>query len=603
MVPKTGFASSPPFVEARRGLAGPRVLVLYQLTLTSCREKKNMDIERSSPMAECALCRGHEPRNELVRGTSLWACRRCVERGLVETLRGAGEMTEGQALLSAYSKCSYCGRATPPRSLHEGHAAEEPAAICILCLGSAYRLVTDTNALNERRRLNFSKSEDPDAASLVADHFDDLGPAEIATSSRTFASYLRPDLQTVLDRLMEARGARCVGLHTSYNFETISYASINRTGREGVRVAPLQYEDVDIAADEPVRCVRSALWLVPDDATPHAVLLTRAHTHGRSEGWHVEVAVPVGRAGQELTQAYFRELEESVRISASYRGKILSLECEPHYGGMAGGSIVVHRLPPVARGDVILPDSTLSLLERNVFRFFEQRARLLELGLPVKKGLLFYGPPGTGKTHTIRYLAGALPEHTTLLITAEQVASIGEYTALARLLSPAIVVIEDVDLIARDRTTLETPLQESLLNRLLNEMDGLRENAEVLFVLTTNRPETLEAALAGRPGRIDQAVEFPLPDDRGRMRLVDLYRRDLLISESVKELVVRRTDGVSAAFIKELMRRSAQSAVQRDGQGKEATREDVEGAIQEMLFDGGRLNAALLGAGASVSGV
>jgi cell division protease FtsH len=55
--------------------------------------------------------------------------------------------------------------------------------------------------------------------------------------------------------------------------------------------------------------------------------------------------------------------------------------------------------------------------------------------LPVKKGLLFYGPPGTGKTHTIRYLAGALRGHTTLLITAEQVALIEEYMTLARLLS------------------------------------------------------------------------------------------------------------------------------------------------------------------------
>jgi len=61
-----------------------------------------------------------------------------------------------------------------------------------------------------------------------------------------------------------------------------------------------------------------------------------------------------------------------------------------------------------------------------------------------KKGLLFYGPPGTGKTHTIRYLS-RIPEHTTLLVTAEQVTLVAEYMALARLLSPTIVVIEDVD--------------------------------------------------------------------------------------------------------------------------------------------------------------
>ena len=57
---------------------------------------------------------------------------------------------------------------------------------------------------------------------------------------------------------------------------------------------------------------------------------------------------------------------------------------------------------------------------------------------------------------------------------------------------------------------------EVMLNRLLNELDGLRERADVFFILTTNRPDTLEPALASRPGRIDQAIEFPLPDERLR---------------------------------------------------------------------------------------
>src|SRR4051812_32840971 len=129
--------------------------------------------------------------------------------------------------------------------------------------------------------------------------------------------------------------------------------------------------------------------------------------------------------------------------------------------------------------------------------------------MATKKGLLFYGPPGTGKTHTLHYLAGALEGTTTLLISAEQVGLLGEYMALARLLQPSLVVIEDADLIARDRTAMNSACEELLLNKLLNEMDGLREDADILFVLTTNRPEALEAALAARPGRVDQAIEFP----------------------------------------------------------------------------------------------
>jgi ATP-dependent 26S proteasome regulatory subunit len=94
----------------------------------------------------------------------------------------------------------------------------------------------------------------------------------------------------------------------------------------------------------------------------------------------------------------------------------------------------VHRLHKVSREDVILPQKTMDLLDRNVGKFVSARDRIKSLGFSAKKGLLFYGPPGTGKTHTIHYLASQLPEHTTLLITAEQVAFIGEYFRLARFL-------------------------------------------------------------------------------------------------------------------------------------------------------------------------
>jgi ATP-dependent 26S proteasome regulatory subunit len=169
-----------------------------------------------------------------------------------------------------------------------------------------------------------------------------------------------------------------------------------------------------------------------------------------------------------------------------------------------------------------------------------RRPKLLKLGLPIKKGLLFYGPPGTGKTHTMHYLASQLPNHTTLLATSEQVALLDHYFQLARFLQPAMIVIEDVDLIARRREEMYGPCDESLLNKWLNEMDGLREDAAMLFVLTTNRPEHLEVALASRPGRIDQAIEFPLPDDRGRRQLIRLYACGLSLSDEIVDALVKK---------------------------------------------------------------
>jgi ATP-dependent 26S proteasome regulatory subunit len=214
---------------------------------------------------------------------------------------------------------------------------------------------------------------------------------------------------------------------------------------------------------------------------------------------------------------------------------------------------------------------------------------------------LFYGPPGTGKTHTIHYLAAQLPEHTTLLITAEQVGLLGEYFRLARFLQPSMVIIEDVDLIAREREQMHNPGQESLLNKLLNEMDGLREDADVLVILTTNRPDHLEPALASRPGRIDQAIEFPLPDETGRSKLVKLYSKGLQVPEELLSLIVRRTKGASAAFIKELMRRSAQFHIESEA-GQTLSQPAVDAAIEEMVFTGGALNLKLLGGAGSELG-
>src|SRR4029077_8854478 len=153
----------------------------------------------------------------------------------------------------------------------------------------------------------------------------------------------------------------------------------------------------------------------------------------------------------------------------TYRGRVISLESNHEYSGR-GGAVKVHRRHRGCREEVILPEKTLSLLDRNVSSFIRARDHIKSLGLSAKKGLLFYGPPGTGKTHTIHYLASQLPGHTTLLITAEQVGLLDEYFRLARFLQPSMVIVEDVDLIARAREQMGRAGDAGLPNKLLREM-------------------------------------------------------------------------------------------------------------------------------------
>jgi ATPase family associated with various cellular activities (AAA) len=398
---------------------------------------------------------------------------------------------------------------------------------------------------------------------------------------------MRADVQAAVDRLFSASPIRFFGIHERQRYETLTIAAPSLYAGSAHGIAPAQYHDVDIGESEPVKCLHNGLWLRTADDLRYAVLLSAHREHSEEAGIRIEIAVPGGMTGAEFVKGCFSELENAVGTAQAYRGKVLSFDADANYRGRSRG-LMVHKLPPVHRDNVILPEATLKLLDRNVLNFVDGRAQLRRLGQSTRKGILLYGPPGTGKTHTIRYLASNLPGHTTLIITAAQVGLLGQYMSLARLLQPAMVVIEDVDLSARNREAMG-PCEESMLNKLLNDMDGLMEDADILFIFTTNRPEQVEGALANRPGRIDQAIEIPLPDDFNRKKLVELYGKGLPLGDIVVNEAARRTKGVSAAFIKELMRRVAQASIGRDG-GTTVQSADLGEALDEMLFASGKFN-------------
>ncbi|MDP3214916.1 MAG: ATP-binding protein [Deltaproteobacteria bacterium] len=216
---------------------------------------------------------------------------------------------------------------------------------------------------------------------------------------------------------------------------------------------------------------------------------------------------------------------------------------------------------------------------------------------------MLYGPPGTGKTFSAMFLASQMPDRTVLMVTGRAVGLIEQVAVMARQLAPSTVVFEDVDLIAEDRRTTQNASATPVMFELLNAMDGLAEDADVLFVLTTNRPEVLEPALAARPGRVDQAIEIPLPDEDCRDRLISRYGEGMRLALTDRAAVIARTKGTSAAFIKELLRRSALIAADASPGSTSPEVHDghVRDAMQEMLVDGGSMTRTLLGVG-GVSG-
>jgi cell division protease FtsH len=429
---------------------------------------------------------------------------------------------------------------------------------------------------------------------LLKEHFAPTSVDDLTILERVFPFRVRADLQRATEDFLGGVTIRHFSAIRRVAAGLINLADLlARSQHDPPQVGPPQYEEIDIGEDEPVRCLKEGLWLLEDSGCRGAAFLQADSLYCARSGVHFQVAVAGGEAGRRLTQRLFKHLEEAVAQAHCYRGKVLSLESAQQYSGLGIG-IKVHRLRRVSREQVILPRATLELLERNVLRFVQQRPRLAELGLSTRKGLLFYGQPGTGKTHTLHYLAQALPGMTTLLISAGQIVLLHEYMELARLLQPSLVVIEDVDLVGMERPAAGSGWEQVLLHNLLNEMDGLRPEAEILFLLTTNRPEILERALASRPGRIDQAIEFALPDEEGRAKLIRLYAGAVSLADGLVQATVGKTGGVSPAFLKELLRRAVQFRLERGGPS-ELQQGDVDSALEELLASGGELNRRLFG--------
>jgi ATP-dependent 26S proteasome regulatory subunit len=297
------------------------------------------------------------------------------------------------------------------------------------------------------------------------------------------------------------------------------------------------------------------------------------------------VLAPPGVAESLLAEVRTAMVERSV-----FRGQVLTLgpSDEAYHSGVGG--ITFHSRPHLTADEIVLPPGALARIERHVLGVAVHREALLAAGQHLKRGVLLYGPPGTGKTHTVRYLLAQMADVTTVLLSGVSLQFVGAAAELAVALQPALVVLEDVDLVAENRD-LQSDAQP-LLFTVMEAMDGLAGDADVAFLLTTNRADLLEPALAQRPGRVDLAVEIPLPDRPARAALLRLYARGLPLTSGALDDAADRTEGITASFVKELLRRTTLLAIE---EGRPVTDTDLTNALDELHHDRETLTRSLLG--------
>ncbi|MFE7174659.1 AAA family ATPase [Streptomyces sp. NPDC057616] len=414
-------------------------------------------------------------------------------------------------------------------------------------------------------------------------------PTDRPVVKAAYPPYDLPNVHLALERWFAADGRsfELVGMRGAQHRGELTLGDIIEAADRYDRfvIGAVDYAHLPVSPDEELACVSCGFYLGVADGERFAILLRGPQDeYGRNK---VELEVLAG--DKEFADRLLAEVDGLVRAHSIFRGQVLSFEGSQFGHGL--GPFRFHRRPGLTREDIVLPAGLLERVERQVVGVARRREQLRAAGQHLRRGLLLYGPPGTGKTHTIRYLLSCLPQFTVVVLSGESIDAIGPACALARMLQPALVVLEDCDLIAeaRDHGAGEQPL----LFQVLNEMDGLGDDADVAFLLTTNRADLLEPALVQRPGRVDLAVEIPLPDADGRAALLALYGAGLGLGREVAEEVVSRTEGTTASFTKELVRRAVLIAAEREAPRTEAA--DVREALDELLSDRDRLTRRLLG--------
>lgn len=431
-------------------------------------------------------------------------------------------------------------------------------------------------------------TEEPQFARRLHEHLGQ-SPATLPIVAEQFAASDHANVQRAIDAYLgsEGRTAEVVGIVGLHEYETVSIAHLIAAASPWGSAAPgpVQHVNVGLDGGRILACLQLGLLLIRDGNDRLALLVSGPH----QVGFRRNVRLEAMAADRSRAERVLAEIRSSMRRLNVYRGHVISLSADR----MGELEVRFHRLPEIPRDGVILPSGVLERIERHTVHFASHADALRAAGRHLKRGLLLHGPPGTGKTLTAMYLAGQMKDRTTLLVTGRGFGLIEESGAMARALQPSMVVLEDVDLVAEERTR-ESSTCTTVLFELLNQMDGLADDADVVFLLTSNRPEILEPALASRPGRIDQAVALPLPDDDGRRRLFELYGKGLSLRWTEPDRFIRRTEGASPALIRELLRKAALFAAD-GGDATVVGDAHLDAALHELVVEGGELTRSLLG--------
>ncbi|WZZ33694.1 hypothetical protein YC2023_017095 [Brassica napus] len=185
------------------------------------------------------------------------------------------------------------------------------------------------------------------------------------------------------------------------------------------------------------------------------------------------------------------------------------------------------------------------------------------VGVKPPKGVLLYGPPGTGKTLLAKAISSNINSTFLMVVSSSLVSKyVGESSLLVREMfkyarehQPCIIFMDEIDAIGRRRSSYgegDTSECDRVLIELLSQLDGFNELDKVTVIMATNRPDVLDPALL-RPGRIDKKIEFSLPNEDSRMRIIKIHASGITKQGDIDyEKVVKLSEGFSGADMRNI---------------------------------------------------
>jgi len=228
-----------------------------------------------------------------------------------------------------------------------------------------------------------------------------------------------------------------------------------------------------------------------------------------------------------------------------------------------------------------------------------------KFGMSPSKGVLFYGPPGCGKTLLAKAIANECsanfisikgPELLTMWF-GESEANVRELFDKARSSAPCVLFFDELDSIARARGSSSGDAGgagDRVINQILTEMDGMGSKKSVFIIGATNRPDIIDPAVL-RPGRLDQLIYIPLPDEGSRLNILkSTLRKSPLSPEVSLEHLAKSTPGYSGADLTEICQRAAKMAIresiekeieaekEREASGDQAMETEMEDPVPEI---------------------